>query len=90
MIKSIAGFFVIAIGFIGLGLFEQMFIVASMFIVGINGLVLLSRKSWKWGIILMGIVLLSLFAVSPVFLRIVSAMAMILGIGMVFRGFGYR
>ena len=90
MIKSIAGFFVIAIGFIGLGLFEQMFIVASMFIVGINGLVLLSRKSWKWGIILMGIVLLSLFAVSPVFLRIVSAMAMILGIGMVFRGFGYK
>lgn len=87
MIKSIAGFFVIAIGFIGLGLFEQMFIVASMFIVGVNGLVLLSRKSWKWGIILMGIVILSLFGPAPVFLRIVSAMAMILGIGMVFRGF---
>ena len=90
MLKSIAGFFTIAAGMIGLCLFEQMFIIASIFIVGINGLILLSRKSWKCGIIITGVALLAIFPFNPMFLRLVSAMAMLLGIGMVFRGFGYR
>lgn len=88
MIKVLMGFFITIIGVAGIMIFDNMFIMASLVIVALDGILLILKKSWIRALILISLVIVSLIHEDLIFMRFITIMAMLIGIKTIFVGYG--